>query len=400
MKILLLSDLPPCTNHTAGLFLDKLCMYLRDSGCDIYAYIVKNEEVYTELPEDTKCTEIWFDKKPKENVGRVKNRVASRVYDMFCNVALIPAIEKRIVEFAKKAEVEMVWGVVQGQTMTKLIRSVANKCNTQYTVQFFDDISWWFQANRVDGMTQSIVLREYKRMIRDAYCFMGASEEMASEYAKKCGCKRHVGIMMPFDKGNQNSKKCERNDDRYIIAISGQLYARSTINALMEALAKMEWHSAEKQIVFRIYGPEVVFYGLKNAMIEYRGWLKQDTLLEELNEADLLYCPYRFDPDFEAVARYSFPGKLSTYMKTGVPILVHAPEYSSIVQFCKEYQCGYILDSIDPLLIKQKLEMIIKDAEYTEMVKRANETANLYLSDDMMKRKMQYAMGLRNSYME
>ncbi|MBQ8490577.1 MAG: hypothetical protein IJ535_12420 [Pseudobutyrivibrio sp.] len=399
MKILLLSDLPPCINHTGGLFLDRLCTYLIESGCEIVAYIVKNDEVYTVLPEDKKQSiKFKFDRKPRENVGHTKGPVASLVFDRFTNITYIPKLEKRILDFINTEKPDLIWGVIQGQTMTKIVRPIAEKSNVKYIIQFYDAISWWFQANRVDRLTQKRVMKEYGKMLKNSYCFIGASDEMARDYAKKYDIARSVGIMMPFDKGNQYSEKVERDDSDFVIAISGQLYARSTIAAMTEALSQMKWQYRGKRIVFRIYGPEIVFYGLQNAYIEYRGWIEQEQLLYELNEADLLYCPYRFDEDFREVASYSFPGKLSTYMKTGVPIVVHAPDYSSISKFINKHKCGYIINTVDVEKVKTIIQEIIISKDKNKYVERANETANVFLSEETTKRKMLYSVGLRDTY--
>ena len=399
MKVLLLSDLPPCVNHTGGLFLDRLCSYLIESGCEVFGYIVKNDEVYTELPEDKKeLMDFRFDRKPKENMGRIKNQMASFLYDNYVNFFEIPRIKSRIKQYITEKKPDIIWGVIQGQTMTKLVRPIAKECKLKYIIQFYDSISWWFQANCIDGFTQRRVMKEYGRMLKESYCFIGASDEMAKDYSKKYGCNKSVGIVMPFDKGNSYSQKKDRDDDIFVIAISGQLYARSTIASLMDALTQMDWQCNGKQIIFRIYGPEVIFCGLKNVRIEYRGWIDQEQLLNELNEADLLYCPYRFDEDFREVASYSFPGKLSTYMKTGVPILVHAPDYSTIARFIRCNNCGYIIESVNIDIVRSKLQEIVSDDNSKVLVQRANETANTFLSEEVTKNKMLYAVGLAEKY--
>ena len=65
-------------------------------------------------------------------------------------------------------------------------------------------------------------------------------------------------------------------------------------------------------------------------------------MLPELRTADLLYCPYWFDPGFERPCRLSFPSKLSTYLKTGVPVLFHGPEYASPRIFLEQNDAAYI----------------------------------------------------------
>ena len=60
MRILLISDLPPCSNHTSGLLINCLCDYLLDNGYEISAFIIKTDEVKVEIPPD-KLARIDFE---------------------------------------------------------------------------------------------------------------------------------------------------------------------------------------------------------------------------------------------------------------------------------------------------------------------------------------------------
>jgi len=397
MKVLLISDLPPCTNHTGGLYITRQCECLLRSGCEIYAYMVKNKDVDVEIPDYmNNQIKFIFDDKPKEYIGKTKGPLSSFAYDNYCNFAPLRKIKKRIVKYAKEIKPDIIWGIAQGQTMTKIIRPVAQRCNIKYVVQLFDPICWWLTSNKVDKVTVKRVMREYGKMINNAYCLIGPSEEMERDYAIRYGCERSVGIMMPFSKGVKYRRQ-EKNGDNLVIAISGQLYARSTILKFINALTNMGWKYGNKKIIFRIYGPEIVFNGLHDVEIEYKGWIDQDRLLQELNTADLLYCPYRFDEGFREVATYSFPGKLSTYMKTGVPILVHSPDYSSISKFVRKYECGYVIDSVETSEIESLLVQVLDDANKETIVNKANEVADDLFSEDVTQKKMEYAFGISNS---
>lgn len=400
MKILLISDLPPCSNHTAGLLIDSLCNYILSQGHELSAFIVKADTVRVEIPQD-KLERITFDitRKPREDCGRTSfGTIGSLAGDFYANIKYIPRIKRKITAFAKERKIDAIWGVVQGQTMTKLIRPIAGRCGVPYIVQIFDPIIWWFQSHRVDPFTRSYVMREYKKMLSQATCFIGASPYMAEDYAKKFKCREAVSIMMPFDYSGEmihnrrNSDSVLKKRDTFIIALSGQLYARSTIAVLLKALAEMNWEYKGKRIIFRIYGADIFFDKSGPVYMEYRGWIPQKQLLEELEEADLLYCPYRFDDKFEETARYSFPGKLSTYMNTSTPLLVHSPVYSSISKFIKEYESGYVLESVEKDDMIEMLKRIINDGENLDMVKKANQTARGKLSTAAMHKNFEYAL--------
>lgn len=400
MKILLISDLPPCSNHTAGLLIDSLCNYILSQGHELSAFIVKADTVRVEIPQD-KLERVTFDitRKPREDCGRTSfGTIGAVAGEFWANIKYIPRIKRKITAFAKEREIDAIWGVVQGQTMTKLIRPIAGRCGVPYIVQIFDPIIWWFQSHKVDSFTQNCVMREYGRMLSHATCFIGASPYMTEDYMKEFGCKTAVPIMMPFDYSGkrfcdgEDKDSVPKNRDTFIIVLSGQLYARSTIAVLLKALTEMNWEYKGKRIIFRIYGADIFFDKSGPVYMEYRGWIPQKQLLEELEEADLLYCPYRFDDKFEKTARYSFPGKLSTYMNTSTPLLVHSPAYSSISRFIKKYESGYVLESVEKDDMIEMLKRIIKDGGNPNMVRKANQTAKEQLSTGAMHKNFEYAL--------
>lgn len=402
MHVLMISDLPPCSNHTSGLLLDRLCGYLLDSGHEVSAYIVKTDVVYVVIPEN-KLRRITFDliRKPLENWGVSKLRCfGSFVGDNYVNIVRLPAIKRKIAAFAREMQPDLIWGVVQGQTITKLIRPVAERCGLPYIVQVFDPINWWFQTNKVDRWTQKRVMAEYGRMIHNAKCFIGASPEMAAAFAEQYDCPRHVPIMMPFEASGApgaiqpaDGRPEERKErDSFIIALTGQLYAYGTIMSLLAALNDMKWKHAGKRIVFRVYGANMHFDMPTPCYMEYRGWVPQEQLMEELKDVDLLYCPYRFDADFEQTARYAFAGKLCSYMRTGIPLLVHSPDYSSISRFVKRNECGYVLESVVQSDIVQTVKGIMDDDGRYDLARRAVQVSDEQLSAQVMYKNFSYAL--------
>ncbi len=84
-------------------------------------------------------------------------------------------------------------------------------------------------------------------------------------------------------------------------------------------------------------------------------------------------------------------------MKTGVPILVHSPDYSSISKFVRKYECGYVIDSVETSEIESLLVQVLDDANKETIVNKANEVADDLFSEDVTQKKMEYAFGISNS---
>ena len=73
MKIMLLTDIPPCMNFTAGIVLNKMCDFLLEAGFEVCCFAVKDINVDALIPPD-KAEKMKFQivKKPVEGWGHLK----------------------------------------------------------------------------------------------------------------------------------------------------------------------------------------------------------------------------------------------------------------------------------------------------------------------------------------
>ncbi len=88
------------------------------------------------------------------------------------------------------------------------------------------------------------------------------------------------------------------------------------------------------------------------------GWISPDELDVRLPEFDYGYLPYGFDPSLRRFVQTSFPTKLITYLKCGLPIIYHGPSYSSVARFLSRYPVGIIIDTNDPQEIRRRVQQL------------------------------------------
>jgi hypothetical protein len=181
---------------------------------------------------------------------------------------------------------------------------------------------------------------------------------MAESYKKLYDCPKSAAVILGFEP-SRVIPRGEKDKNSFVIALSGQMYADVELSALISALNILNWEYDGKTIILRLYGRAFHLFFSTPANVEIRGWLSQEDLLPELADADLLYCPYWFDPAFEEAARLSFPSKLSTYLKVGVPVLFHGPDYASPRIFLEKYNAAYICGTLDHNVIADILRSII-----------------------------------------
>lgn len=383
MKLLLFSDIPPCTNLTAGIVLNKMCDFLLEEGHDLCCFTIMDPSLHPSIPED-KLSRMHFSNlnKPCENWG---GGIKSFYHNNAIAIKELPRMAKKVAKFARDEHCQLIWIVEQGQTMIKMARKVASGAGIPYVVQTWDPTEWWLKENKFDKFTFNSVMKEYGRVLHNAECFIAASWAMEKEYGEQYHCKRSKAVVLGLSE-NEIKPLGKGKTDEFVIALSGQIYAKIEFAQLIEALNLMHWQYNGKKIIVKLYGTYFNLYYSEEANVIVRGWIEQKKLLPELADADLLYCPYWFSEEYAVVSRNSFPSKLSTYLKLGKPVLFHGPAYSSPSIFLAENDAGYQCNSLDPNDIAKAIKYIMEDPYKHAVCRREIEAFKQKLTNNCMKR--------------
>jgi hypothetical protein len=147
-----------------------------------------------------------------------------------------------------------------------------------------------------------------------------------------------------------------------VLAVAGNLYASDAWNALLEALDSAGWTVQGRPVVLRVFGPRLAMACTGPRRVDYRGWSSEAELLRSLRECHLGYVPYWFDEAMEIPARLCFPNKAALYVASGLPMLVHAPSYSSIARFVRETGSGFLCDDLASSRLADVLSDVVQDA--------------------------------------
>lgn len=393
MNILLFSDIPPCSNYSAGIVLMQECEFLLEQGHQVNCFAVVDAQVKPEIPDRLKKS-MKFKRvaKPQEDWGggwrsRLMNGAMAR---------RLPMITREAAEFAKETETELLWIVEQGQSIILQARPLAKATGLPYVMQTWDSPEWWLDTHHFDEATRAKVLKEYGEALAGAECFIAASKNMEQEFKERYHCKRAKAVRLGFPV--EEPMQVERDEKRFIIALAGQVYATAEFTALVQALEKLDWHWGGKEIFLDLYVQSLPYMeGLKSPLdrhVRKKGWRVQRELLYELSKANLLYCPYWFDAEHALISHTSFPSKLCTYLSIARPVAVHAPVYASTYQFAKEQNAAYCLDTLDVDLLTEEIKAIIDDPNREQMGRNAYQAFRENLTLDHMRRDFLEAMGL------
>ncbi|MCJ7743688.1 MAG: glycosyltransferase [Dehalococcoidales bacterium] len=185
-----------------------------------------------------------------------------------------------------------------------------------------------------------------------------------------------------------------------IIGLAGQIYATEEWQALLTALDTVGWKIRGRDVRIRLLGRWPRINASSPLRIEYLGWHTQEHTVKLLSEADLLYCPYWFDPVFETEARLSFASKLTTYFAAGRPVLFHGPDYAAPAAFLKENDAGFICNSNNQPRIIDALNTLAADEELCfRLASNARLAFDKHLTLDTLRSKFAEFLGVDENFL-
>jgi hypothetical protein len=190
MKVLLLTDVPPSTNFTGGIFLNQLISFLPHDN--VACFTVLNPALEPALPPS--FSDIAYRKvaKPREDWGNSLGkwgRYRSLIMEAFSTGKDIPRIRTEIVKFADNVQPDVLWCVLQGQTMIRLARPSARSLKIPLITSIWDPPGWWMRVNKVHPIVSRQVIDEFGETIRASRSTGTASWAMAKEYASLFGAR-------------------------------------------------------------------------------------------------------------------------------------------------------------------------------------------------------------------
>lgn len=325
---------------------------------------------------------------PHKNVYRPFDRAIFNKFEPVSNfienlksVYIKNIIVPATIKFGKKHDVEYVWAVLQDKATITSAKVIAEKLGVPLITQVWDSPKWMITANNIDKKTKKCVLGHFDKAIASSQSCAVASWKMAEVYSKKYGVNTAV-IVGSIDRKNI-IKQPSNNNNKIIVGLAGQIYARKEWQSLINALERVNWEINGKKIEINLIGGfdnTVIF---PNKRVKMLGRHNQKKTIDLLSKMNIGYCPYWFDKQYKEVATTSFPSKLATYYAAGIPVLFHGPKYSSPASFITKNQSGVICSSLYEKDIIKDIKYIINNE--TIIVKRQLLAFNKYLTSDIFK---------------
>jgi glycosyltransferase involved in cell wall biosynthesis len=388
MKTLLLTDIPPSSNLTAGIVTAQMCRFVPQSELAIFC--VLNRHLRPDPYPDLVQIPIRTVRKPNELNPRGKSLfpldlAKAIATETFRRYAGTPPLIRQAIEFGRQQGATSLWAVLQGQTMVRMAGAVAEGLKIPLRAQIWDPLGWWLRAHGVDRFNRKIDMTKFDETMRRAQTCATASWAMAREYEQIYGTACHVVIASLDEALAHQPHPALRPGNELAIGMAGQFYAEQEWRDLMVALDYAGWQVGGRKVVFRVAGhapPRA--QTAHSANIEFLGWKPQGELVGLLSRTcDILYCPYPFSPQMEEVARLSFPSKIPTYLAAGRPILFHGPGYASPAHYLRDRGAGLVCRTGEPAAVYDGLRHLVEDTDLYAQLAMASQAA--FLADFTLK---------------
>jgi len=378
MKVLLLTDIPPTKEFTAGLVLDQLCRFMpQESLC---CFAVVNPDLDLQVSADLSGIPIVFRPKPNENwtwlgTGPLAS-AAAWLGEHWTKRFPVKALLQEAIQFGREQQVDRVWAVLQGQTIIRLAGPLAERLQVPLYAQVWDPFSWWASANRLDHWTTRSISREFDSTVQNSVACATASHAMAELFRQRYGTRAIPLISSHCSSIARLPALNIGTEEVLSIGIAGQFYAVNEWRNLVHAMNCAGWQVAGRRVAITVVGPQEPPTP-PTAHVKYLGWKTQAEAIEVLSHCDILYCPYPFDPERKEVAQLSFPSKLVLYFASGRPIIFHGPSYSSPHSYLQGNGAALCCNRIEASAIFNELERLVRDPRLYEAVARAGHAAFL-----------------------
>lgn len=235
-----------------------------------------------------------------------------------------------------------------------------------------------------NGQCRRRLLKAFDKVISNSAGLLTVAEPLRESLAASNGSAVSRVYRCPIDAARLSTEMVAEQTGPFRIGFAGSVTAPDELECLQSALDELGWEIAGRPIELNLFGKRFRMVSHRPRNIRYHGFLEtQDQVIEQLAGCHLCYLPQPFARDRHWFTEYSFPTKASTYMASGTPILLHAPQEAVLSRFSKlpaaddahsrfGFQCG----TQHPRDLARIIEKIVTDeCFYHTGVERARKTA-------------------------
>lgn len=276
----------------------------------------------------------------------------------------LPRLRRLALEYAREQRADAIWAVLNSPVVYDVARFVAHELELPLYASVWDPADRLVIDFRLDPLSRARAMKSFDHCVRRARAVAVISEGMRDIYRERYGRETIVLRHGVSRDAIQPPVPHMHSDGRLHIGFAGSTYTPDQWALLLSALERCNWRVAGRDVTIRLFGVHGHKVGVDNPHIENLGWLPVEDVIKALAQTDVLYLPYRFDPEHEASVRMAFPTKLSTYFATGRPVLYHGPYDSTPRRFFERFPAASCCHSMEESDLLAALTRLADDAGF------------------------------------
>ncbi len=252
--------------------------------------------------------------------------------------------------------IRRVWAVLDCPTVIETADRIARALDVPLSVMVWDAPELLADQLSFDQWSRRSMMDRFREVILNADRVGVICEQMQTAYTHRFGDLKYVIMRHGLDESLTHNVTIGRSSNVLRIGFAGSITAQQPFQQMIRMLDGVAWNIGDRAVTLRLIGSRYLLDSRSPQSIEYFGWRSSAETVRLLSECDVLYLPQPFEPHLRELAELSFPTKLSTYLASGKPILLHTPEYGSIVPLYKRFQFGEWCSSLDTASLLKALE--------------------------------------------
>jgi hypothetical protein len=236
---------------------------------------------------------------------------------------------------------------------------VSKKLGIKYFLSVHDDLLYSFRERPNAGRAEKCLAQAWC----DADGRFVISSEMGAEYRRRYGPR-------PFEVVTDGveqvpTRPLPRRSASLRVYFMG-LFHRSyqpNMSRLLDALERLRASHPRTNISVRCrcgqlpesLAPRAADFGVKVLPMG-----SQQDIVDDIDDADLLYLPLPFEAEYDAFVRLSMSTKMITYLGSGVPVLFHGPADSATGRLLSRHDAALAVHSLDVNTVARCLERALQ----------------------------------------
>lgn len=263
---------------------------------------------------------------------------------------VVRSIRSQIVRY----QPELVLTVLESATTVQVMSALLPHLNCPIRTIVWDDVETFCPSGSLDKWTRSRLAHDFRRVLQSSEKIAVICENMQVAYRNLHGVESF--ILRHGMPESSTSASMNAGAAGWRIGFAGSITTPDCFQSLLSTLDQCQWCIAGRPITLRLLGCRLQLGSRSPQSIEYLGWRDVAETRDLLGECNILYLPQSFKSALRHLSELSFPTKLSTYIATRRPIVLHAPTYGSLTSFWRDYPLGPVIPDLTEQGILHGLE--------------------------------------------